>query len=64
MQIPRVTPHWCRHTCCTNMVRKGINPKALQYLMGHSNIGITMNIYANFNNDDAQKAWAVVEQIR
>ena len=35
-QLPNVTPHVCRHTYCSNMARAGMNPKTLQYLMGHS----------------------------
>ena len=35
-------PHVCRHTYCSNMAKSGMNPKTLQYLMGHSDIGVTM----------------------
>ena len=31
-------PHVCRHTYCTNMARVGVNPKSLQYLMGHADM--------------------------
>ena len=30
------TPHTLRHTFCTNMANAGMNPKTLQYLMGHA----------------------------
>lgn len=40
-ELPKVTPHVCRHTYCSNMAKSGMNPKTLQYLMGHSDIGIT-----------------------
>lgn len=34
--LPKVfTPHVLRHTFCTNMANAGMNPKALQYIMGH-----------------------------
>ena len=36
LQLPKITPHVCRHTFCSNMAKSGINPKTLQYLMGHS----------------------------
>ena len=29
---------------CSNMAKSGINPKTLQYLMGHSDISVTVNI--------------------
>ena len=45
--IPRVTPHVLRHTFCSTMANAGMNPKALQYIMGHANINMTMNYYAD-----------------
>ena len=46
--LPRVmTPHTLRHTFCTNLANAGMNPKALQYIMGHSNITMTLNYYAH-----------------
>lgn len=53
-QLPRITPHVCRHTYCSNMARAGMNPKTLQYLMGHSDIGVTMNTYTHLGLDDAE----------
>lgn len=55
VQMPKVTPHVCRHTFCSNMAKSGMNPKTLQYIMGHSDISVTMNTYAHVNIDDAQK---------
>ena len=54
VQMPNVTPHICRHTYCTNMAKSGMNPKTLQYLMGHSDIGVTMNVYTHLGLDDAK----------
>ena len=48
------TPHTLRHTFCTNMANAGMNPKALQYLMGHANIIMTLNYYAHATFDSAQ----------
>lgn len=59
VQIPNITPHVCRHTYCSNQARAGMNPKTLQYLMGHSEIGVTMNTYTHLGLDDAK-----VEMIR
>ena len=33
VQMPRISPHVCRHTYCSNMAKAGMNPKTLQYLM-------------------------------
>ena len=47
VQMPNITPHVCRHTYCSNMAKSGMNPKTLQYLMGHSDISVT-SIAVNF----------------
>ena len=51
--LPVITPHVCRHTYCSNMAKNGMNPKTLQYLMGHSEIGVTLNTYAHVGFEDA-----------
>ena len=45
--LPKITPHVMRHTFCTRLANAGMNPKALQYVMGHSNITITLNLYTH-----------------
>ena len=53
-QLPVITPHVCRHTFCSRMAKKGMNPKTLQYIMGHSDISITLNVYTHVRYDDAK----------
>ena len=53
--LPKITPHVCRHTYCSNMAKAGMNPKALQYLMGHSDIGVTLNVYTHLGLIDAKE---------
>ena len=55
IQMPKVTPHVCRHTFCSNMAKSGMNPKTLQYIMGHSDISVTLNTYTHLNYDDAEE---------
>ena len=55
VQMPKVTPHVCRHTFCSNMAKSGMNPKTLQYIMGHSDISVTLNTYTHLNYDDAEE---------
>ena len=52
--LPKITPHVCRHTFCSNMAKSGMNPKTLQYIMGHSDISVTLNVYTHVQFDDAQ----------
>lgn len=50
--LPKVmTPHTLRHTFCTTLANAGMNPKALQYIMGHSNINMTLNYYAHTTSE-------------
>ncbi len=53
VQMPCITPHVCRHTFCSKMAKFGMNPKTLQYIMGHSDIGVTLNTYTHLQFDDA-----------
>ena len=52
--LPHITPHILRHTFCTKMAHRNINPKDLQYIMGHSNISITMDWYAHSSIESAK----------
>ena len=53
--LPHITPHTLRHTFCTRLTQKNMNPKNLQYIMGHSNISITLNLYAHASEVGANK---------
>ena len=55
IQLPKITPHVCRHTYCSNMAKFGMNPKVLQYLMGHSDISVTLNTYTHLKLEDAKE---------
>lgn len=55
IQMPNVTPHVCRHTFCSNKAKSGMNPKTLQYIMGHGDIGVTLNTYTHVGFEDVKK---------
>ena len=59
-----ITPHVCRHTYCSNMAKSGMNPKTLHYLMGHSDISVTMNVYTHIGFDDAEEELKRMEEFR
>lgn len=63
LQMPSITPHVCRHTYCSNMAKSGMNPKTLQYLMGHSDIGVTLNTYTHLGLEDAQDELGRIAEI-
>ena len=54
-QLPKITPHVCRHTFCSNMAKSGMNPKTLQMIMGHADIGVTLDTYTHFDVKDVRK---------
>lgn len=54
--LPTITPHVLRHTFCTNMANAGMDIKSLQYLMGHSDAAITMNVYTHASYERAEES--------
>ena len=53
-ELPKITPHVCRHTFCSKMARKGVDPVKLKYVMGHSDIDVTYNTYTHLGFDDVK----------
>lgn len=49
--FPHITMHSLRHYFATTCANNGMTPKVLMSIMGHSNIAITMNLYAHANNE-------------
>lgn len=62
IQLPKITPHVLRHTFCSRMAAKRMNPKVLQAIMGHSDIGVTLNTYTNLEYDDIAEDMLKVTQ--
>ena len=61
--MPNITPHVCRYTYCSNMAKTGMNPKTHQYLMGHSDIGVTLNTYTHLGLEDATDELKRMEEL-
>ena len=53
--IPKFSMHVLRHTFATRCIEAGMKPKTLQTILGHANIGITMNLYVHTTEDEKQK---------
>lgn len=53
--LPNITPHVLRHTFCTNMARAGMPPKELQYIMGHSKITMTLDVYTHTDYETTER---------
>ncbi len=60
-QLPKISPHTLRHTYCTNIANKTrINPKVLQYIMGHKNFTTTWEHYAHGSAELAKEEYRLL----
>ena len=62
--LPQITPHVLRHTFCTNMANAGMDVKNLQYLMGHSTVAITLDVYTHTNYNQVAEQMAKIVDFR
>jgi len=62
--LPHITPHVYRHTFCTGYAYDGMHIKNLQYLMGHSDARVTMNVYTHSSYERAAEQMTKVVQFR
>ncbi len=50
-RLAHFSMHTLRHTFATRCAEAGMDPKTLQSILGHSNIGVTMDIYVHCTGD-------------
>lgn len=53
--LPKFSCHTLRHTFATRLCESGVNMKVIQDVLGHADIGTTMNIYIDATNELKQK---------
>ena len=46
------------------MAKSGMNPKTLQYIMGHSDISVTLNVYSHVDFEDAQAEMERISKLK
>lgn len=56
-----VHPHMLRHTYATSLYHAGIDLRTAQYLLGHSSIQMTAEIYTHLGSKDGMKAAGKIE---
>ena len=61
--IKHFSMHTLRHTFATRCIEAGMKPKTLQMILGHSNIGITMNLYVHVTDDEKAKEVKRIEEM-
>ena len=57
-----VSPHQLRHTYITNLIYASVDPKTVQYLAGHENSRMTMDVYAKVKYNKPQQLYSVINQ--
>ncbi len=50
MRVPRITPHYLRHTFATMLYLENINVVTAKQFLGHADIETTVNIYTDLQN--------------
>lgn len=60
--IRHISMHGLRHTYATRAIERGMQPKVLQKLLGHSSIKITMDKYVHVTDDSLAKAVKLFEE--
>jgi integrase len=61
-QLPQIRFHDLRHTSATVLLGKGIHPKIVQRLLGHSTIAITLETYSHIMPGMGGAAAAAIEE--
>ena len=59
--LPDFSAHDLRHTFCTRLCENESNVKLIQEIMGHSNIQVTMNVYAEVHGEQKIKSFEALE---
>ena len=52
-----LTPHIFRHTFATNALKSGMRPEIIQEILGHSDVGITLKVYAKLAQSEVEYSY-------
>ena len=63
LELPHFCAHILRHTAATRMIESGMSPKAVQLILGHSSIKITMDVYVNPDEEHIKEEMKKAESI-
>ena len=61
--LPNVRLHDLRHTAATLLLAKGINPKVVSEMLGHSNVSNTLNVYGHVLPHMQQEAADLMDRV-
>ncbi len=57
----KITLHRCRHTFCSKLSDKGVSPKIIAELAGHSNVSFTMQRYVHPSREQKMQAVSLLD---
>lgn len=63
-KLPNITPLILRHTFCTHRAMAVMNLKTLQYIMGHSDVKMTLDKYTHVEFEDAERKYRKLAQYK
>ncbi|MCH5276123.1 MAG: tyrosine-type recombinase/integrase, partial [Lachnospiraceae bacterium] len=55
--------HCLRHSYTTNLLANGAAPKDVQELLGHSDVSITMNVYAHSTREAKRSSARLLDKV-
>ena len=55
-EVPKITIHDLRHLHATLMLESGVNPKVVAERLGHSRVGVTLDLYSHVSSDIQEEA--------
>ena len=61
--LPRIRFHDLRHTAATLMLGRGVHPKVVSEMLGHSQISITLDLYSHVTPTMQAAAVAEMESL-
>lgn len=61
--LPRMRLHDLRHSCATLLLTRGVHPRVVMEILGHSTIAMTMNVYSHVVPEIARDAADAMEAV-
>lgn len=58
--VNHITMHCLRHTFATRCAESGVSPKTLQYVLGHSDIKVTMELYVHATQEKIKEDFSLL----
>ena len=61
--LPRIRFHDLRHTAATLLLIKGVHPKVVADMLGHSSVAVTLDVYSHVLEGLQEEAVAALNEV-